>query len=60
MPRRFLPPPYPHQAEDVPKLGGNKRLKVDVLSIPAFGHFQTTAGVAAALEARGHTVTFVL
>jgi hypothetical protein len=60
MPRRSLPPPFPHQANDIPKLGGAKNLKIDVLSIPAFGHFQTTAGVAAALEARGHNVTFVL
>ena len=61
MPHRILPPPFSHTAEDIPKINlSAKRLKIDILTIPAFGHFQTTSGIAAALYSRGHNVTFVL
>jgi len=61
MPRRILPPPFSHTVEDIPMITSRaKRLKIDVLTIPAFGHFQTTSGIAAALYSRGHNVTFVL
>lgn len=61
MPHRILPPPFSHSADDIPKINlSAKRLKIDILTIPAFGHFQTTSGIAAALYSRGHNVTFVL
>jgi len=59
--RKALPGPPPHSASAIsPIAAGATPLRIDVLTIPAYGHFQTTAGVAAALAARGHDVTMAL
>jgi UDP:flavonoid glycosyltransferase YjiC (YdhE family) len=41
-----------------PSLG--QRYRIDVLTMPAYGHYMTTRDIAVALALRGHNVTLVL
>lgn len=55
---KLLSGPAPFDMSQIHPSG--PKLRIDVMTMPAYGHYMTTKDIAIALARRGHEVTFVL